>query len=110
MFAVVQVAEALAAEVVDLEALVAIRACKYESSASGTGLAEVYMMRELLKEKTKRMEKEGAGEKEVTADEGKVSAGCFSMMVKKIHPTAVPSSPDFSGKEADQTCDQRTVD
>ncbi|KAA8538026.1 hypothetical protein F0562_027394 [Nyssa sinensis] len=85
------------------------RADQREVIADDGKVSEVYMMRELQKEKIKRREKEGADEEEVsTAVEGKVSAGCFSMMFKKIHPTAVPSSADFTVKEA-RTCDQRRV-
>ncbi|KAA8538025.1 hypothetical protein F0562_027395 [Nyssa sinensis] len=67
---------------------------------AGSGFAEAYVMRKLHKEKMKRMEMEieieRADQREVIADDGKVSGGCFSMMFKKIHPTAVPSPPPDS--------------
>ncbi|XWS21553.1 hypothetical protein CRYUN_Cryun30bG0064100 [Craigia yunnanensis] len=52
----------------------------------GYQLAEVYVMRKLHKEQMKRKEEERAKTEEI-GFAVKTSSGCFSSMLKKIHPS-----------------------
>jgi len=63
--------------------------------ATGYGLAEIYVLRKLHKEKMKTMEMEeeerGRADGEYNLKEKKPSTGCFSWGFKKIHPNATTS-------------------
>ena len=69
--------------------------------AAGYGLAEIYMMKKLHKEKMKtREEEERANMDEIEIEEKKLS-GCFFQAFKKIHPCNPPRIIDIPGKEVE---------
>jgi hypothetical protein len=71
--------------------------------AAGYGLAEIYVLRKLHKEKMKIVEEEERDNKMDVIDQfkEKKSSGCFVWGFKKIHPNTASPTMDCAGKAAD---------
>ncbi|KAF8023489.1 hypothetical protein BT93_F0867 [Corymbia citriodora subsp. variegata] len=67
------------------------------TSMAGPELAEAYLLRKQHKEKMKMKKKKkkqgGDGDGRATGDdEEKISLGCFSWLLHKVHPKTVPEA------------------
>ncbi|KAL4604022.1 hypothetical protein ACB092_10G165100 [Castanea dentata] len=69
--------------------------------ASGYGLAEIYVMKKLQKEKMKTREEEERANRDEIEFEEKKSSGCFFFAFKKIHPNNPPRIIDVPEKEVE---------
>ncbi|KAL4604023.1 hypothetical protein ACB092_10G165200 [Castanea dentata] len=67
--------------------------------AAGYGLAEIYVMRKLHKEKMKTREEEERANMDEIEFKGKKSSGCFLWAFKKIDPSNPPRIINVPGKE-----------
>ena len=67
--------------------------------AAGYGLAEIYVMKKLHKEKMKTTEEEERANMDEIEFEEKKLSGCFFWPFKKIHPSNPPQIIDAPGKK-----------
>ena len=67
--------------------------------ATGYGLAEIYVMKKLHKEKMKTREEEERANMDEIEFEEKKSSGCFFWAFKKIHQSNSPQIIDVPRKE-----------
>ncbi|OMO85759.1 hypothetical protein CCACVL1_10014 [Corchorus capsularis] len=58
----------------------------------GVGLAEVYVMRSLHKQKTKKLERAKSDDKVVVGGDEKFPSGCFFWVSKKTHSNSQVAS------------------